>query len=189
MTQSSYVKKAEKLLEVIAVYSAAYDFDAVIPVSAKTGDGVDILKEELCRYAIESPALFPENMTTDQPEKQVCAEIIREKLLLCLEREVPHGTAVVIEDFKEEDGLISVRAEIYCEKASHKGIIIGKNGQALKLIGEKNAHELRSCLQSCGAEPEQIERLCRHCLWLEKGKVKMIGDAQEVCRAYRASGE
>ena len=133
----------EKLLEVIAVYSAAYEFDAVIPVSAKTGDGVDILKEELCKYAIESPALFPEDMTTDQPEKQVCAEIIREKLLLCLEREVPHGTAVEITRFTERDNeIIDLEATIYCEKQSHKGMIIGKHGAMLKKVGELARHDI-----------------------------------------------
>lgn len=126
----------DALLEVIAVYSAAFDFETVIPVSAKTGDGVEILTQELKKYAIESPALFPEDMVTDQPEKQVCAEIIREKLLLCLDREIPHGTAVEITKFSERDsGIIDLEATIYCEKQSHKGMIIGKNGAMLKKIG------------------------------------------------------
>ena len=126
----------DALLEVIAVYSAAFDFETVIPVSAKTGDGVEILTQELKKYAIDSPALFPEDMVTDQPEKQVCAEIIREKLLLCLDREIPHGTAVEITKFSERDsGIIDLEATIYCEKQSHKGMIIGKNGAMLKKIG------------------------------------------------------
>lgn len=125
----------EKLLEVIAVYSAATSFDAIIPISAKTGDGVDALLRECGKYAIESPFLFPADCTTDQPEKQVIAEIIREKLLWCLEREIPHGTAVEITKFLERDNeVIDVDATIYCEKASHKGIIIGKNGEMLKKI-------------------------------------------------------
>lgn len=127
----------EKLLAVIALYSEAYAFNAIVPISAKTGDGVEELLKELDTFAVESPALFPEGVTTDQPEKQVCAELIREKLLLNLEREVPHGTAVEITRFSErDDGIIDLEATIYCEKASHKGIIIGKHGAMLKKIGE-----------------------------------------------------
>ena len=127
----------EKLLAVIALYSEAYAFNAIVPISAKTGDGVEELLKELNKFAVESPALFPEGVTTDQPEKQVCAELIREKLLLNLEREVPHGTAVEITRFSErDDGIIDLEATIYCEKASHKGIIIGKHGAMLKKIGE-----------------------------------------------------
>ena len=127
----------EKLLAVIALYSEAYAFNAIVPISAKTGDGVEELLKELDTFAVESPALFPEGVTTDQPEKQVCAEMIREKLLLNLEREVPHGTAVEITRFSErDDGIIDLEATIYCEKASHKGIIIGKHGAMLKKIGE-----------------------------------------------------
>lgn len=125
----------EKLLAVIALYSEAYAFNAIVPISAKTGDGVEDLLKELDKFAVESPALFPEGVTTDQPEKQVCAELIREKLLLNLEREVPHGTAVEITRFSErDDGIIDLEATIYCEKASHKGIIIGKHGAMLKKI-------------------------------------------------------
>ena len=127
----------EKLLAVIALYSEAYAFNAIVPISAKTGDGVEELLKELDKFAVESPALFPEGVTTAQPEKQVCAELIREKLLLNLEREVPHGTAVEITRFSErDDGIIDLEATIYCEKASHKGIIIGKHGAMLKKIGE-----------------------------------------------------
>jgi GTP-binding protein Era len=125
----------ETLLEVIALYAAAADFKAIIPISAKTGDGVDALLAECEKYAVESPFLFPEDSTTDQPERQVMAEIIREKLLWCLDREVPHGTAVEITKFTERDsGIIDLDATIYCEKASHKGIIIGKRGEMLKKI-------------------------------------------------------
>lgn len=123
------------LLEVISVYSAFASFDAIIPISAKTGDGVDALLAECKKYAIVSPFLFPDDITTDQPERQVMAEIIREKLLWCLEREIPHGTAVEITKFSERDsGIIDIDATIYCERASHKGIIIGKNGEMLKKI-------------------------------------------------------
>ena len=125
----------EKLLEIIAVYSQAASFDAIIPISAKTGDGVEELLKLCEKYAVDSPFLFPEDLTTDQPERQVMAEIIREKLLWCLEKEIPHGTAVEITKFSERDnGVIDIDATIYCEKPSHKGIIIGKQGAMLKKI-------------------------------------------------------
>ena len=125
----------EALLEVIAVYSRAAEFKAIIPISAKTGDGVEALLAECQKYAVESPFLFDEDLTTDQPERQVMAEIIREKILWNLDREIPHGTAVEITRFSERDsGIIDIDATIYCEKASHKGIIIGKQGAMLKKI-------------------------------------------------------
>ena len=125
----------DKLLEVIAVYSQAAKFDAIIPISAKTGDGVEALLQQCEKYAIDSPFLFDEDLTTDQPERQVMAEIIREKILWNLDREIPHGTAVEITRFSERDsGIIDIDATIYCEKASHKGIIIGKRGDMLKKI-------------------------------------------------------
>ena len=125
----------EELLAVIAAYSQYADFDAIIPISAKTGDGVDALLDVCEKFAQESPFLFPDDMTTDQPERQVMAEIIREKLLWTLDKEIPHGTAVEITKFSERDsGIIDIDATIYCEKASHKGIIIGKQGAMLKKI-------------------------------------------------------
>ena len=125
----------DKLLEVIAAYSEAYRFEAIIPISARTGDGIDMLFSECDKYTVESPFLFPDDITTDQPERQVMAEIIREKLLWNLEKEIPHGTAVEINTFSERDnGIIDLDATIYCEKSSHKGIIIGKNGEMLKKI-------------------------------------------------------
>ena len=130
------VEKAN-LLAVIDVYSKEYEFDAIVPVSAKTGEGTDVLLQELDKFAAEGTHYFPDDMITDQPERQICAELIREKLLTCLEREIPHGTAVEIEHFSErENGLIDIEATIFCEKNSHKGIIIGKNGSMLKKIGE-----------------------------------------------------
>ncbi|MGM9554061.1 MAG: GTPase Era [Faecousia sp.] len=129
------VPDKEQLLAVIAAYSAQFDFAAVMPISAKYNDGVKALLDECAKYAEESPFFFPEDMTSDQPERQVIAEIIREKLLWNLEREIPHGTAVEITKFSERDnGVIDIDATIYCEKASHKGIIIGKNGAMLKKI-------------------------------------------------------
>lgn len=130
------VQRAE-LLEVMAVYSGAYEFDAIIPISAKTGEGVDELLAELSKYAVDGPPLFPDDMISDQPEKQICAELVREKLLLCLDKEIPHGTAVEVTRFSErDDGIIDMDVTIYCEKVSHKGIIIGKKGAMLKKIGE-----------------------------------------------------
>ena len=126
-----------RLLEVMAVYAAAYAFDAILPVSARTGDGLDELLDELEKYAEEGPHLFPEDMITDQPERQICAELVREKLLQCLDKEIPHGTAVEVTRFHErDDGIIDLEVTIYCEKDSHKGIIIGKKGAMLKKIGE-----------------------------------------------------
>ena len=125
----------DQLLEVIAIYSRAHDFHAIVPISAKTGEGVEELLEVAEGFAIEAPHFFPDDVTSDQPERQVMAEIIREKLLRCLDREIPHGTAVEITRFTERDnGIIDMDATIYCEKASHKGIIIGKNGEMLKKI-------------------------------------------------------
>ena len=125
----------ENLLAVIDAYSKAGNFEAIIPISAKTGDGVEQLLKICEKYAVESPFLYEDDITTDQPERQVMAEIIREKLLWTLDREVPHGTAVEITKFSERDnGIIDIDATIYCEKPSHKGIIIGKNGEMLKKI-------------------------------------------------------
>ena len=130
------VEKSQ-LLEVMALYSQAHDFDAIIPMSAKNGEGIDELVSQLESYAVEGPQLFPDDMICDQPEKQICAELVREKLLLCLDKEIPHGTAVEVTRFTERDnGIIDLDVTIYCEKASHKGIIIGKQGTMLKKIGE-----------------------------------------------------
>ena len=127
--------KKEELLTVMQVYQAECDFQAIVPISAKNGDGVEELLNVLAAFLPEGPQLFPDDMITDQPERQVCAEIIREKLLLCLDKEIPHGTAVELSKFSErENGIIDIDATIYCEKASHKGIIIGKNGAMLKKI-------------------------------------------------------
>ena len=125
----------ESLLAVMAAYSQKFNFDAILPVSAKFREGIDELLNECGKYAAQGPFLFPEDTVSDQPERQVIAEIIREKLLWNLEREIPHGTAVEVTKFSERDsGIVDVDATIYCEKASHKGIIIGKNGAMLKKI-------------------------------------------------------
>ena len=127
------LEQKDKLLEVIQVYSREHNFDAVVPVSAREGQGVEELLNVLEAYLPEGPQLFPGGMTSDQPERQMMAEILREKLLLLLDKEIPHGTAVEITRFVErDDEVVEVEATIYCEKNSHKGIIIGKGGGMLK---------------------------------------------------------
>ncbi|MBR4287887.1 MAG: GTPase Era [Clostridia bacterium] len=123
------------IIRTIDVFSKEYSFASVIPLSGKTGDGVEIIFDELEEFLEEAPWFFSSDMITDQPERSIAAEIIREKLLKLLDKEIPHGIAVVIEDFKESDKLIDIRAEIFCEKASHKKIIIGKDGAMLKKVG------------------------------------------------------
>ena len=138
------VEKSE-LLEVIALYSAVHEFEAIMPISAKRGEGLDELMDELSKFACEGPQLFPEDMISDQPEKQICAELVREKLLLCLDKEIPHGTAIEVTKFSERDnGIIDMDVTIFCEKASHKGIIIGKQGSMLKKIGEMARQDIEA---------------------------------------------
>ena len=133
------------LLEVMAVYSAACEFDAIIPISAKNGEGLDELMKQLEKYAVEGPQLFPDDMISDQPEKQICAELVREKLLLCLDKEIPHGIAIEVTKFSErENGIIDMDVTIFCEKASHKGIIIGKQGAMLRRIGELARNDIEA---------------------------------------------
>ena len=127
--------KKEDLLPRIAEYSSMHEFDAIVPISAKTGDGVDILIENISEYLEEGPQFYDEDMVTDQPEKQIAAEIIREKMLWLLQKEVPHGVAIEITKMQEREKITNIYATIYCEKPSHKGIIIGKNGEMLKKIG------------------------------------------------------
>ncbi len=134
------LKEKEYLFDIITAYSKHYDFDAVIPLSAKTADGVSILLKEINKFAKPSPHFFASDDFTDQPEKVMVAEMIREKLLRCLSKEVPHGVAIELEKFYESDTkngeeILHVEAAIYCEKNSHKGIIIGKGGEMLKRIG------------------------------------------------------
>lgn len=133
---------ANQVADGIIRYQELYDFDAFIPMSAKKRDRVDEVLDECAKYLPESGFFFPEDMVTDQPERQIAAEIIREKILRTLNQEIPHGTAVVIEEFKTEGKLLNIRAEIFCEKASHKGIIVGKKGASLKLIGTRAREDL-----------------------------------------------
>lgn len=129
------VEKAS-LLPVMAAYHEAWDgFQAIIPISARTKEGLDELCDEIGKYAEEGTQLFPDGQISDQPERQIMGELLREKLLLCLDKEIPHGIAVEISRFSERDsGVVDVDAVIYCEKTSHKGIIIGKHGDMLKKV-------------------------------------------------------
>ena len=127
--------RREQIAETIAAYAALHDFNAIVPICAKNGKGVDEVLDECSPFLQESEFFFPEDMVTDQSERQVAAEVIREKLLRTLNKEIPHGIAVAIEEFKDEGSLVSIRAEIFCEKPSHKGIIVGKNGEELKRVG------------------------------------------------------
>ena len=135
----------EKLLAVMAVYGAAHDWDAVVPISAKTGEGVDELLKVLSRWLPEGPQLFPDGAVTDQPERQIMAEIVREKLLRELDKEIPHGTAVEVTKFSQRDNdIIDCHVTIYCEKASHKRIIIGKSGAMLKKISTQARRDMEA---------------------------------------------
>ncbi len=136
----------EQIAKTIKTYADKHDFAAFVPISARSGKNVPELLDECAKFLAESPWFFPEDMVTDQPERQIAAELIREKILRTLNKEVPHGTAVVIEEFKDEGSLVRIRAEIFCEKASHKGIIVGKNGASLKLIGTYAREDLEKML-------------------------------------------
>ena len=140
------IVRSANIARTIAAYAEAFDFDAVVPISAKSGKGVDILLEECKQYLYESEWLFSPDMITDQPERQVAAEIIREKLLRTLDEEIPHGTAVTIEEWTEKKESVAIRAEIYCEKQSHKGIIIGKRGATIKTIGTHAREDIEAML-------------------------------------------
>lgn len=136
------------IAKTIASYAEAFDFEAVIPITAKNGKGVGVVVSECEKFLRESEWFFPEDIVTDQPERQIASEIIREKILRMLEEEIPHGTAVTIEEWKEKSGVVSIRAEIYCEKASHKGMIIGKGGSTIKKIGSYARQDIEEMLDS-----------------------------------------
>lgn len=130
----------EALLSRILQFSSLYEFDAVVPVSALKGNGMDELIAELKKHAAPGPHFFDDDALTDMPEKVLAGEIIREKLLELLDKEIPHGVAVSVETMREredESGITDIEAIIYCEKQSHKGIIIGKQGAMLKAVGSK----------------------------------------------------
>ena len=126
---------ATKVAETIKEYAAAHDFEGIVPICAKKGEQVNAVLSECAKFLSESEWFFPDDVVTDQPERQIAAEIVREKLLRALDKEVPHGIAVVIEEFTDEKTMLRIRAERFCEKASHKGIIVGKNGETLKRVG------------------------------------------------------
>ena len=143
------LKEKEELMKQIARYSLLYDFDAVVPVSAQDGNGMNELLDELKKQAGEGGHFFDDDTLTDQPERVIVAEIIREKILRLCDREIPHGTAVEITKFSErDDGIIDLAATIYCEKASHKGIIIGKGGSMLKKIGTVARREIENMMET-----------------------------------------
>ena len=122
------------LMPQISKYCKRYDFSGIIPISAKTGDGLTELKQELSQFAVDSVHFFPDDAMTDQPERTLAAEFVRERLLFHLEDEIPHGLAVVTDEMKERNGVLRIFCTIYCERSNHKGIIIGKNGSMLKKI-------------------------------------------------------
>ncbi len=143
INKTDMLPQKDVLLAVIDMYRKEHDFDAVLPLSAKTGKGVEALLDTLKKYIPEGPQLFPDDMITDQPERQVMSEIVREKLLRNLDKEIPHGIAVEISKFSQrDDRIIDVEAVIYCEKKSHKGIIIGKHGDMFKKISTESRKDM-----------------------------------------------
>jgi GTP-binding protein Era len=138
----------EKILSLIATYSQKLNFESIIPVSALNNEGTDIVIREIKKVLPEGPMYYPDDQMTDQPEKQIAAEIIREKILYLTKDEVPHGTGVEIISFKERKGkdIIDIQANIYCEKDSHKGILIGKEGKMLKKIGMMARKDIENLL-------------------------------------------
>ena len=138
------ISNATQVAETIIRFSAEREFTAVVPISAKNGKGVDEVIDEISKYSHESPWFFPDDIVTDQPERAMAAEIIREKMLRLLAEEIPHGIAVVVESFEESPKIIKIRAEIFCEKDSHKPIIIGKRGEMLKKIGTMAREDMES---------------------------------------------
>ena len=149
INKTDTVKQKEQLMERIARFTAVYDFEAVVPVSALKNENIDILKDELKKLAYESVHFFPDDTLTDQPERVIAGEIIREKMLLLLDKEVPHGVAVSIEKMRERPtgGIMDIEAVIYCEKESHKGIINDKKGEMLKKISSRARVDMESFFQ------------------------------------------
>ncbi len=146
LNKTDTLKSRDELIGIIAAYSRLCDFEAVVPVSARTGSGLDELKDELKKLAQEGGHFFDDDTLTDQSERVLAAEIIREKLLRLLDKEIPHGTAVAVERMKtrEDSGILDIDATIYCERESHKGIIIGKGGSMLKKVGSYSRQDMES---------------------------------------------
>ena len=141
------VEDKSALLETIVAYKDLFDFEAILPVSAVTGDGVDELEQELMKFAFESPHFFPDDMVSDQPERVLASELIREQILRVMRDEVPHGVAVVTESFKEGtttagEPIVHIDCVIYCERDSHKGMLIGKGGARLKAVSSAARREM-----------------------------------------------
>lgn len=149
LNKTDLLKDKNELIQKLSEYSALYDFTEVIPISVLTGDGLDTVMQTLEKLAVQGPHYFPDDKFTDQPEKVLMAEMIRERALVNLNEEVPHGIAVTIEsvserDTKDGEPIMDVTATIYCEKDSHKGILIGKNGSMLRKIGSEARQELEN---------------------------------------------
>ena len=138
--------KKENLLPLIANYSCLHEFESIVPMSAKNNDGIGLLIEDIREHIPEGPEFYDEDMVTDQPEKQIAAEIIREKMLWLLDKEVPHGIAIEITKMQEKEKITNIYATIFCEKATHKGIIIGKGGEMLKKIGSMARGDIEKML-------------------------------------------
>ena len=144
INKTDLLENKEELFEIIKNYTDLFDFSAVVPVSAKNNEGIDDIFSELSKFAVPSVHFFDDEAFTDQPERVITAEIIREKLLRSLDKEIPHGIAVDIERFSERQDadILDIDASIYCERQSHKGIVIGKGGKMLKKIGIRARHDL-----------------------------------------------
>lgn len=138
--------RKDALFPIIEKYAEAFPFEAIIPVSAKTKDGLDILEKEIKKYLQEGPMFFPSDMVTDSPVKQRLSEIVREKLLWALDKEIPHGIFIEVTGMEELQNKVNLDITIYCEKQSHKGIIIGKGGEQLKNIGIKARYDMEHLL-------------------------------------------
>ena len=140
--------RREQIAETIAAYAATHDFEAVVPISAKKGKYVNEVLDECSKLLHEGEWFYDEDMITDQPQRQMVAEIIREKILRTLDKEIPHGVAIVVEEYRDEGSIVRIRAEIFCEKASHKGILVGKNGETLKRIGSYAREDMEKLLDA-----------------------------------------
>ena len=140
--------RREQIAETIAAYAALHNFEAVVPISAKKGKYVSEVLDECAKLLREGDWFYDEDMITDQPQRQMVAEIIREKILRTLDKEIPHGVAIVVEEYRDEGSIVRIRAEIFCEKASHKGILVGKNGETLKRIGSYAREDMEKLLDA-----------------------------------------
>lgn len=140
--------RREQIAVTIAAYAEMHSFEAVVPISAKKGKYVDEVLDECSKLLREGEWFYDEDMITDQPQRQMVAEIIREKILRTLDKEIPHGVAIVVEEYRDEGSIVRIRAEIFCEKASHKGILVGKNGETLKRIGSYAREDMERLLDA-----------------------------------------